>query len=353
MRMALRLAAQAAGRTHPNTMVGALVVRSGRIVGRGFHRRAGAPHAEVQALRQAGRFSRNAALYVTLEPCKHFGRTPPCTHAIVKSGIRRVVAAMIDPNPKMKGRSFRWLRSQGIRTSVGILKEESMRLNKAFVTRVTKKRPFVTVKVAQSLDGKIATKTGQSQWISSPEARRWTHHLRSQVDAILVGVETILKDDPRLTVRLGVRKQPMKVVLDSRLRTPPKARIFNSHAPVLIATTKTAPRKREEMLCQVGAHVLRLPSRDGRVDLKGLLRELARREVTHLLVEGGGQVIASAFATRAVDRVAFIVAPLVIGGKEAPTAVEGSGIRCLQKAFRLKNITCERLGPDLLVTADV
>lgn len=353
IRLALRLAAKAQGATHPNPMVGAVVVRAGRVVGRGFHHRAGQPHAEVMALAQAGARAKGATLYVTLEPCAHFGRTPPCTEAILKSGIRRVVVAMKDPNPKTKGRGLRRLQVEGIRTAVGVLENEAQALNRVFVTWMTKGRPFVTVKVAQSLDGKIATPGGESRWISGAQARAWVHRLRLQVDAILVGVETVLKDDPRLTVRPSLQNPPLKVVLDSHLKTPPSARLFSSKTPVLIAATKGASHQRENHLRQKGAQVVRFSPRQDRVPFKALLRDLAERGISHLLIEGGGQVIASAFEAQAVDRFYCIVAPKIIGGKEAPTPVEGAGIASLRRALPIRNVTVSRLGPDLLVRGDV
>ncbi|MBI3616215.1 MAG: bifunctional diaminohydroxyphosphoribosylaminopyrimidine deaminase/5-amino-6-(5-phosphoribosylamino)uracil reductase RibD [Candidatus Omnitrophica bacterium] len=349
MRMALRLAARGRLTTRPNPMVGAVVVRSGRIVGSGFHRAAGKPHAEILALRQAGASAVGATLYVSLEPCAHTGRTPPCAEAIAAAGIRRVVAAMIDPNPKTNGRGLRWLRGHGIRTKVGILGEEAKRLNEVFITWIRKRRPFVTVKVAQSLDGKIATRTGESRWISGLEARAWVHRLRAQVDAVLIGVETVLKDDPLLTVHSAKGNNPIRVVLDSHLRTLANARLFSSCSPVLIAAARGASYQKEKKLRQAGAEILRLPARDGRVDLQALLRQLARREISHLLIEGGGETIASAFAARAVDRVCWIVAPLVVGGRQAPTAVEGMGVSSLNQAVRLKDLSVQHLGPDLLL----
>ena len=353
MRLALRLAARGEGKTRPNPMVGAIVVHSGRIVGQGYHRKAGQPHAEVLALRQAGSRAKGGTLYVTLEPCHHFGRTPPCTEAIVRSGIRRVVAATIDPNPLNQGRGVRFLRSRGIQTRVGLLQKEARELNKVFATWMRLKRPFVTVKVAQSLDGKIATRTGDSRWVSGPAARAWVHRLRAQVDAILVGAATVLKDNPRLTARTdGAARQPIKIIVDSHLRTSPGARIFSS-GRVIVATTTSAPHSKENRLLRAGAEVLRLPARRGRVHLKSLLRELARREISHLLIEGGGEVIASAFEARAVDRFCCIIAPKVIGGRAAPTAVGGEGIAYLSQAMPLKDFTVRRLGSDLLLEGDV
>lgn len=353
MRLALHLAAKAQGATHPNPMVGAVVVRGGRMVGRGFHRKAGGPHAERMALAQAGAKARGATLYVSLEPCRHFGRTPPCTEAILKSGVRRVVAAMVDPNPKTQGQGLKRLRAGGVRTTVGILKKEAQELNKVFMTWMISKRPFVTVKVAQSLDGKIATSRGDSRWISGPPARAWVHRLRSEVDAILVGVETVLKDNPRLTIRPSAGHPPVRVILDSHLRTPPSARIFSSRAPVIIAATKRASARRESRLRQKGAQIIRFSGGHGRVPIRALLRDLARREISHLLIEGGGRVIASAFEERAVDQLFCVIAPKVIGGKNAPTAVEGAGALSLQRSIPIRNLTVSRLGDDLLIRGDV
>ncbi|MBI3312171.1 MAG: bifunctional diaminohydroxyphosphoribosylaminopyrimidine deaminase/5-amino-6-(5-phosphoribosylamino)uracil reductase RibD [Candidatus Omnitrophica bacterium] len=351
MSLALDLAARARGSTRPNPMVGAVVVRGGRIVGRGFHRRAGGPHAERSALRQAGGRARGATLYVSLEPCSHWGRTPPCTGAIQRAGIERVVSAMADPNPKNHGRGLRFLRRFGIRTSVGLLEPEARRINEIFVTWMTKKRPFVTVKVAQSLDGKIASASGESRWISSPPARRWAHRLRGEADALLVGVETVIQDDPRLTSR-GKGRQPIKVVLDSRLRTPPKARLFRSSAKVLIATTPAASKTREKRLRRAGAEILRFPTRGARVNLRALLRELAKREISHLLIEGGGETIAAALSAGAVDRVAWVIAPKILGGRRAPTSVGGGGFP-LGRSIRIAWSDVRRLGEDLLVMGKV
>ncbi len=354
MRLALGLAARARGRTEPNPVVGAVVVRSGRVVGRGHHHRAGGPHAEVLALRQADGRARGATLYVSLEPCAHFGRTPPCAEAILRAGVRRVVAAMRDPNPLNRGRGLRRLKARGVHTRVGVLERQARALNEVFLTRMERQRPFVTVKVAQSLDGRIAARAGQSRWISGPAARRWARRLRSESDAVLVGVRTVLKDNPLLTARgTGRRRQPVRVVLDSSLRTPPEARLFSDSSPVWIAATRSAPRARERALRRAGAEVLRFPSEGGRVNLRALLRELAKREISRLLIEGGGEVIASALRARAVDRVAWVVAPKLLGGRQAVPSVGGEGVQHPDQAVRLRNIAVKRLGQDLLVTAEV
>ena len=357
MSEALRLARRGLGRTSPNPMVGAVVVRGGRVVGRGWHRRAGAPHAEVLALRQAGARARGATLYVTLEPCAHVGRTPPCVDAVIASGITRVVAAMRDPNPRTHGRGFRRLHAAGLAVVQDVLREDAERLNEVFCTYMSARRPFVSVKIAQSLDGKIATAGGQSRWISGAAARRFVHRLRTQVDAIAVGVNTVLADDPLLTVRdrhdrplaMG-RRPPLRVVVDSQLRTPPSARLFTQQASsVIIATTARAPLARTRRLTARGAEIVRLPARRGGVDLRALCRWLARHDVTHLLIEGGGEVIASALADRLVDRAYVIQAPCFIGGRHAPTSVGGAGAPSLAQAWRLAQPRRRRLGDDWLI----
>jgi len=354
MTMAVKLAARGGADTRPNPRVGAVVVRSGRVVGAGFHRKAGGPHAEVTALRRAGRRAKGATLYVSLEPCAHVGRTGPCVERIAAAGISRVVAAMIDPNPRNKGKGLRRLRAAGIRTRVGVLEKEAAALNPIFITWITKRRPFVTVKVAQSIDGKIATASGDSRWVSGPQARAWVHRLRADVDAILVGVKTVLTDDPRLTVRpLVGHKTPLKIILDTHLRTPPSARIFSSRTPVLIAAGARVSPARKERLQKAGAQIVQFPSVKGRVNLVRLWKMLAAREITHLLIEGGGEVIAAALEAGLVDRFQCIVAPKIIGGREAPTAVGGKGIGSMARAIPLSNLSLQRLGKDILMTADL
>lgn len=353
MRLALELAEKGRGLTSPNPYVGAVVVKGGRIVGKGYHKKAGGPHAEIYALRQAGSRAKGATLYVSLEPCRHYGRTPPCADTIISSKVKRVVAAMKDPNPLNNGRGFSDLRKKGIEIKVGILEDEARKLNEAFVKYITTKIPFVTVKAAQSLDGKIATRSGDSKWITCECSRRVTHHLRGKVDAILVGVETILKDNPLLSVRVKNKnlKQPAKIILDSRLRMPSTARIFSKDSPgkVIIATTKLASENKLKVLEKKGAEILISESEGGRVDLKSLLKTLAQRGITHLLIEGGGEVIASAFEASVVDKVLFFIAPKIIGGRQAPTSVEGLGINRISQAIRLRDIRLETICDDFLV----
>ena len=350
MRRALRLARRALGGTSPNPLVGAVIVRGRRIVGEGFHRRAGLPHAEVEALRRAGAAARGATLYVTLEPCNHTGRTPPCCDAILAAGISRVVAAVADPNPRTNGRGIKRLRRAGIRLTVGVLEAEARELNAPFFKSMRTGLPWVVAKIAQSLDGKIATSTGASQWITSPAARRLGHQWRARMDAVLVGVNTVLKDDPLLTVRAARRRagRPLKVIVDSRLRTPPTARCLSSAspAPTLIATT-AGSKTRRAALARRGAEMVRLPPQRGRVPLRRLFRLLAERGVQSVLIEGGGEVLASAVEERLVDGVVWCIAPILIGGRAAPTSLGGQGIRRLSDAARVEAVTLRRLGTDL------
>jgi diaminohydroxyphosphoribosylaminopyrimidine deaminase / 5-amino-6-(5-phosphoribosylamino)uracil reductase len=352
MAMALRLAARARGQTSPNPMVGAVIVRDGRIVGEGYHRRAGEAHAEILALQQAGAAARGATLFVTLEPCCCFGRTPPCTTAVIAAGIAEVHAAMIDPNPRVGGGGLRELNEAGIRTVLGEHGDEAQRLNEVFVCWMTRRRPFVIAKYAMTLDGKIATRTGESRGLTGPAWQRDLHRLRGHVDAILVGVNTVLADDPLLTVRRrGYRgRQPLRVVLDSTLRIPLEARILDAALPgrTLVVTTSRADEQRRIALQQRGAEVL--VAGDTRVDIGRLLAQLSEREITSVLVEGGGQVTASFVDAGLVDKVIAVIAPLIAGGASAPTPVEGEGVAGLAGAMRLDRLTVRRTGADTVIT---
>ncbi|KPK38524.1 MAG: hypothetical protein AMJ78_09840, partial [Omnitrophica WOR_2 bacterium SM23_29] len=288
MSLALELAKRGKGLTSPNPCVGAVVVKDGEIIGKGYHRKAGGPHAEIYALKQAGAKAHGATLYVSLEPCRHYGKTPPCIDVIIASKVKRVVAATKDPNPLNNGKGLTFLRRKGIKVSVGILENEARRLNEAFIKYIIKKMPFVTVKIAQSLDGKIATHTGDSKWITSEKAREFTHELRRETDAILVGVETILKDNPLLSARPKVKgarkiKQPAKIILDSKLRTPTSAKIFSkdSAGKVIIVATKFAPKDKIKALKRKGAEILIVESKNGKVNIKTLLRLLGEKGIAH------------------------------------------------------------------------
>lgn len=352
MLRALRLARRALGATSPNPAVGAVVVRDGRVVGEGYHRRAGLPHAEVEALRAAGELARGADLYVTLEPCCHQGRTPPCTQAILEAGVRRVIVGTLDPNPRVHGRGVQLLREAGLEVEVGVLEEACRELNRWYEKYITTGMPYVTLKLAASLDGKIATHRGDSRWITSERARAEVHRLRGRSDAVVVGANTVLRDDPQLTPRAArPRRVPLRVVVDARLRVDPGAAVLRTPPPTLVATTEHAPSRRREEIARTGAEVVVLPARGGMVDLKALMRELGRREVATVLMEGGGQLAASALEQGLVDRVMFFYAPLIIGGELAPSMVRGAGAERLEEAVRLQDLRVRRLGPDLLVEA--
>ena len=354
MREALRLAGHAAGRTSPNPLVGAVLVKDGRIVAEGWHRRAGSEHAETQAIRMAGDLAKDATLYVTLEPCAHQGRTGPCAEAVIRAGIRRVVAAMDDPNPRVHGRGFRRLREAGIEVVTGVLEEEARRLNEAFLKWMTEGTPFVTLKMAMTLDGKIATAGGESRWITGEAARRQSHAMRDVMDAILVGVETVLADDPSLTARLTEGGQnPARVILDSQGRMPLSAKLLSDRAaPTFIAVTEWAPEERLEKLRRTGAEILFCG--DGtRVNLSLLLKKLGERDITSLLVEGGGNVHFSFLRENLADKVCAFIAPKLVGGAKAPTAVEGDGFAHLSEAAQLKDMTAEFFGEDVCLTGYV
>ena len=352
MKRALRLAAR--GRTSPNPMVGAVIVAGGKLVGEGYHKEYGGPHAEVWALEAAGERARSATAYVTLEPCSHYGKTPPCTKALIEAGVARVVAAVVDPNPKVRGRGVKMLREAGIEVEVGVLEAEAKRLNAAYFKHTTMGLPLVSLKAAMSLDGKIATAAGESQWITGERARKEAHRLRAVHDAVLVGVGTVLADEPRLTVRKVRGRSPLRVVVDSEARTPPEAALLTAdERPPIIAVTERAPKDRVEALERAGAEVWVGPAADGKVDLRALLRWLAERQIQSVLVEGGGTVAAAALAAGLVDRVYFFIAPLIIGGERARTPVEGEGIARLAEAWRLEGMKVRRIGEDLLISGEM
>jgi diaminohydroxyphosphoribosylaminopyrimidine deaminase / 5-amino-6-(5-phosphoribosylamino)uracil reductase len=351
MREALDLARRGAGTTSPNPMVGAVVVSGNRVVGRGFHVRPGTPHAETLAIDQAGDAARGATLYVTLEPCAHWGRMPPCTDAIIRAGIGRVVAAMQDPDPRVRGRGLRRLAEAGVETSVGTAGEGARRLNEAYVKHRTTGLPFVTAKWAMSLDGRIATRAGESRWISGAASRAFVHEVRAASDAILVGIGTVLRDDPQLTAR-GVSpgsRQPARIVLDSTLRIPPDARVLNrDRVPVLVATTSRARPDARRALEARGVEVIVADGPGGRVDIGLVCNELGRRGMMSLLVEGGGVVHGAFVDARAVDRFLIFMAPLIVGGP-APSPVGGLGVERITDAWRLVDATVRWLDGDLLI----
>jgi diaminohydroxyphosphoribosylaminopyrimidine deaminase / 5-amino-6-(5-phosphoribosylamino)uracil reductase len=360
MQEALRLAAEGRGRVSPNPLVGAVIVKDGEIVGRGFHRYTSFKHAEVNAIEDAGDRAKGATLYLNLEPCCHYGRTSPCTDAVLRSGVRRVVAAMADPNPKVAGHGFQILKDAGIEVDVGLCEAEARHLNEKFIKFISTHRPFVHLKVAMTLDGKIATRTGRSRWITGEAARECSQLLRAEYDAILVGVGTVLVDDPELTVRLPKameldRHRPLvRIVLDGRLRTPLNSRILNtsSAGPVIIfANNESASiQSRVEEYRMKESEIIFTPGSNGRVSLIELLEELGRRQITSLIVEGGAEVSGQFLAARLIDKVTFFIAPKLVGGIGAVPAVGGNGFETLEEALELDDLTVEKRGRDVEIT---
>lgn len=356
MARALALAARGVGLTSPNPAVGAVLVREGRVVGEGAHLMAGGPHAEVAALAEAGEAARGATCYVTLEPCCYHGRTPPCVEALAAAGVARVVAACRDPNPRVNGRGLEALRAAGIEVTLGVAEAEARALNRAFFTFVTTGRPHVTLKTAMTLDGKIAAWDGTSRWITGEAARGEAHRLRFQADAILVGIGTVLKDDPALTVRLAdaPAKEPFRVVADSRLRVPSTARLLTAGEPsrTIVAGAAPLPGRRAALLRARGVRLLELPREGRRVSLRALLAALGALDVVSVLAEGGGELAAALLDAGLVDRVAFFVAPRLLGGRTAPGPVGGVG-RALKEALSVTGLSYRTIGEDLLIEGDV
>ena len=353
MARALSLAHQAVGTTSPNPPVGAVVVKEGQIAGEGHTLPPGQSHAEVVALQQAGQRAQDAILYVTLEPCCFYGRTPPCTNAIIEAGINEVHIATTDPNPKVNGKGRAELEAAGIKVSMEEPKEQVRALYEAYTKHVTAGMPFVIAKFAMTLDGKIATHTGDSQWVTGPTARRHVQQLRSKCDAIMVGINTVLHDDPQLTARdeddYPLSRQPLRVVVDSHARTPLTARLLGEPGDALIAVAG-ADQARVAALNDTGAQVLSLPEpANGRVDLSSLLATLGQRGIVRLLVEGGGTLLGSLFDQNLVDKVFAFIAPRIVGGQRAPSPVEGRGISILAEAISLQHATMESIGEDFLV----
>ncbi|MGC3975093.1 MAG: bifunctional diaminohydroxyphosphoribosylaminopyrimidine deaminase/5-amino-6-(5-phosphoribosylamino)uracil reductase RibD [Nitrospira sp.] len=361
MALALRLAAKGRGHTSPNPMVGAVVVHRGEIIGQGSHRKVGGPHAEVLALSQAGSRAKGGTLYVTLEPCSHLKkRTPPCVPLVITSGVRRVVVAMVDPNPQVRGRGIAQLKRAGIQVEVGTLEPEARELNETYVHWVQTGRPFTILKAGMTLDGQIATSSGESQWITDEAARLQAHQLRAEVDAVLVGIGTVLRDDPQLTARTGgdpvrlASRQPLRVVVDSRLRIPLRAAVLQrqEEAHTVIATTRAASLKKIERLQRRGIDVLVLPNARGHVNLTDLWARLGQLGVTSLVVEGGSDLNAAVLRAGLPQRLMCFVAPLLLGGQDARGLLGGLSPRRLREAVPLKNLRMEPIGRDMLIQAD-
>ena len=352
MERALELARCALGSVSPNPAVGAILVNGGEVVGEGWTQPPGRDHAEIVALRQAGPRARGASLHVTLEPCNHFGRTPPCTDAVIDAGVSKVHASLLDPNPHVEAGGLARLKEAGIETYLGEGSEEAHQIMESYTRWVTTRLPFVTAKFAMTLDGKIATRTGDSKWISGEEARGYVHELRSASDAIMTGVNTVLADDPRLTARdadgLSRRRQPLRVLVDSGGRTPTDAKLLSEPSRTLVAVAG-ADKNALAGLRAVGAEVEAVPAADGLVDLPELLRVLGKRGITSVLVEGGGTLMGSLFDQALVDKVVSFVAPTIVGGSSAPSPVGGQGVETIGEARQLQRVKVMRLGADVAI----
>ena len=347
MELAVRLAEKGRGLTSPNPMVGCLIVKRGRIVGKGFHRKAGTEHAEILAINDAGKKAANSTMYVNLEPCSHWGRTPPCTEAIVEAGVREVIIGMNDPNPLVDG--FRELKFRGLKTKIGILEDEAKKLNEAYIKYMRTKRPFVAIKVAMSMDGRIATATGDSRYITSKEARTYVHKLRTEVDAVMVGLNTVLRDNPELTPRLYSGKDPMKIVVDSQLKIPKNCKLMKEPCKLILATTGKAPKSLINKFQQKGVNVIITKIKNGMVDLQDLMKQLGKHELTSIMIEGGSELNSSAIKDGIVDKLLIFTAPKLIGNGKGP--IGNLGINKIDRAINLKNPVCRRIGNDSLVEA--
>jgi diaminohydroxyphosphoribosylaminopyrimidine deaminase/5-amino-6-(5-phosphoribosylamino)uracil reductase len=353
MQRTFELAKLGWGRTNPNPLVGAVIVRDGKIIAEGYHEKLGYAHAEVAAFKNAKEDVRGGTLYVNLEPCSHYGRTPPCAKTIIEKGISEVVIAMTDPNPKVAGRGIEMLKEAGIQVVYGILEKEAKKLNEIFIKYITQKRPFVIMKTAMTLDGKIASVCGDSKWISGETSRQYVHTLRNRVAAIMVGINTVLADNPSLTTRLdsGKTRDPVRIVIDSKGVIPLDSRVINveSSAGLILATTTALEHEKERLLMNKGVQILKLDGPGGHVDLVKLMDQLYKLEIDSVLLEGGGELNAAALDSGIVDKVMTFIAPKIIGGRDAKTPVEGVGIKIMEHAVKLQDINISRFDEDILI----
>jgi len=357
MQMAFELAKKGAGRVNPNPLVGAVIVKNGKVIGEGFHEYYGGPHAEVNAFCSAKESVEGAAMYVTLEPCSHYGKTPPCAEAIVKNKIAKVVIGMLDPNPLVSGKGVKLLEENGIEVEYGYLCEELNQMNRVFLKYIQTKTPYVVMKTAMTLDGKIASKTGDSRWVSNEKSRTRVHHLRNELAGIMVGVDTVIADDPILTTRLesGVGRNPVRIVVDSSARIPLESKIVNTanQAKTIVAVTEKADSIKIAQIQQLGNAVLIVKSRNGRVDLADLMVKLGKAGIDGILLEGGATLNFAALEAGIVDEGMFFIAPKIIGGAKAKTPVGGSGIEKMKDAIELDEVKINQFGNDLMLTGKI
>ena len=357
MNLALDLARKSEGQTNPNPLVGAVIVKSGKVVAKGYHEKAGLPHAEAIALNKAGTKARGADLYVNLEPCCHHGRTPPCTEAIISAGIKRVILGIRDPNRLVNGRGIRFLRKQGVEVVIGVLRRDCHKINEHFIKYITTGRPWVILKSAVSLDGKIATRTGDSKWITGSKARAYAHRLRSRVDAILVGAETVRMDDPQLTVRpkkKGMRN-PVRIIVSGKGSISTSAKIFNNahKERVIYVANASLPLIRKKKLQKIGVEVLLVKYKKKKVDLPLLMDALGKIKITSIMIEGGSEISGNALKEKLVDKLIYFLAPKIIGGKNAPGPVGGQGISRIEDFIEVKEISIEKLGNDFVIEGNI
>ncbi|MFH1778078.1 MAG: bifunctional diaminohydroxyphosphoribosylaminopyrimidine deaminase/5-amino-6-(5-phosphoribosylamino)uracil reductase RibD [Candidatus Omnitrophota bacterium] len=382
MQAALKQALHAQGRTRPNPMVGAVLVKNGKIISRGYHKKAGSAHAEAAVLKKAGRKAAGAALYVTMEPCTHYGRTPPCVHQIISSGVNRVVIGVHDPNPINCRQGISFLKKHRIKIKVLNFKP-AQDINYVYNKYITRKIPYVTLKVAASLDGKIATSTGESKWITSVKSRAYVHKIRKDVDAIIIGINTLMQDNPLLITHMPLprvnpcyrharknalhfsdllayvnkskkMKQPIKVILDTKLRATPNLNIFSNKSPQLtIIVTDYLQKRKVGKFKNKNVHFLFFKAKNGKIRLRELLKKLAEIEISHVLIEGGAQIFGSAFDAGVVDHVMFFISPMIIGGDQAPNSIGGRGVSSLARAHKLKKLKISQKGHDLLIEGDI
>ena len=351
MKLALKLAIKARGNTFPNPLVGAVIVNKGRVVGKGYHKKAGTPHAEIHALEEAGDMAKGATLYVNLEPCSHEGKTPPCVNAIIRQNISRVVIGMSDPNPLVNGKGIKILQDSGIKVSVGLLEKQAKKINEIFIKYITSRLPFITLKAAVSIDGKICSKTGESKWITNEQSRQYVHKQRFYHNAVMVGINTIIKDDPHLTCRLENKKThyPYRIILDSSLKINLMANILQDKykEKIIIATTENADEDKLRQLQKTGINVI--ITGKTKVNIADLLKILGKREITSIMVEGGSTVFTSLIEDDMFDKILLFIAPKIIGGKNALTITEGSGIESIQSAKKLKLHKIHKFEDDIML----
>ena len=339
MKKALKLAKLGVGKVNPNPLVGAVIVKNDKVIGQGFHKGYGGPHAEVVAIESLSESAEGATMYVTLEPCNHFGKTPPCTHRIIKEGIKRVFVSCLDPNPLVSGKGVEYLKNHGVDVQVGLLQAESNKINEVFMKYIVNKIPFVHLKLAMSLDGKIATTTGESKWISSEESRNEVHKLRNKYSGIMVGVNTVISDNPSLTARIENGKNPVRVICDSKLKTPLHSTVLDGNVETIIA-------------CVVDGslpNTTSVKTKGSRVNLKELVTELGNRGIDSILLEGGSELTFSALEEGIVDKVTVYIAPKIIGGKNSPTPVGGEGVSSIEKALNLCKVSSRVVGSDIVI----